>query len=187
MDLVPSEPRSKPSPRFLLIPRFAHNPLRKILLRQNHIQETIARRNRIKNLLHHITALGERFATTGPDGVEDLRNQQELIEYVIISPRAYSVLNAEFLPENLMVLKDDCGHCTRAKARSSALVIFRVATIWPGFFGTYKRPSLTIRFALDLVTLFNVDTGNSLHTGPSFRRENTNGWWAFPLPTEQTN
>lgn len=46
-------------------------------------QETIAVRKKIENLLQHITTLEERFATC-PDGVQDLRRRQEIIEYVTV-------------------------------------------------------------------------------------------------------
>ena len=87
MDSVPSEPPSRPSPRLLLTRRLVYSPLLRILLRQYHVQEVVAVRNKIENLLYYVTTLDERFMMTQPDGVEDQRKRQELIEYAITFPR----------------------------------------------------------------------------------------------------
>ena len=98
MDLVPSEPPSRPSPRLLLTRRLVYSPLLRIFLRQCHVQEVVAVRNRIENLLYYVTALDESFTVTEPDGVEDQRKRQELIEYAITFPRGPVLSSSQKAP-----------------------------------------------------------------------------------------
>ena len=62
-----------------------------------------------------------------------------------------------------MALKDDYGHWVRAKDCSDVLMAPEGKKTCPGLSKNCERLSLTIRSALDVITLFGVDTGNSLH------------------------
>ena len=89
MDSALSKP---PWKTFIPITKFAYNLLPKILFVLTHLQETVAVRNKIENLLSRIAALEELFATH-PGDVADLKRRDELIRYAAI-PFLGSVLSS---------------------------------------------------------------------------------------------
>ena len=70
---------------FMLITRFAQNPVLSVFLSQTHSQEIVAVGNRIENLLSRVVILEEHL-NSRPSDVADQRHRDELIWYVAIPP-----------------------------------------------------------------------------------------------------
>ena len=78
MDSVFSKQPCRPSLSLMLITKFAHNSPLEVCLGLTYLQEAVAIRNKVENLLSYTTVLEVSFATC-PSDVAEQRRRTELI------------------------------------------------------------------------------------------------------------
>ena len=126
------------------ITKFACDPPPNIITQLTYLQGTTSVRNKIDILLLHLAGLEALFATR-PGNVTEQGRRSELIRYLC----CYSSTRpgTEFLSVSSGVSRDNYDHHMGRQGYIGLMNPFKAMEMCSGFSKTYKRPSLTIRFA----------------------------------------